>query len=949
MQQFLLPPVDVDPDDVCNEIVYALKKRTRAVPQQSSCCPWIHTILFWTLLLIRCDIVQSFFLDKNGNPLSLQRQLQSTPTTSPAKTYVARRINAGGESEYIDTNGVSWGADEWYGNKGRRTTPSECTSDILNTTDDILYCSNRFYPVSIVDPPYRYNIPVPYSALYEVRLHFAEAKFNSIKKRVFNILVEGVLSVENLDVYARAGALNAYVITLQTLVTDRIVTIQFIPVIDDPFISAIEVVEIPNITAPITFPTESPILVPNASSPDPTSTAIVRLNAGGEMFVDSKGNTWSNDTFFQGNSFVGDQACNRNISNTIDDALFCTERYFKGNSTQLSSYEIPVSGNAVYQLRLYFSENYFNKSGMRLFDVAVEGQVIIENFDILQSAGGPVTVYVVSVMANVTDGYFSVEFIPKVNYPTISAIEVLLVTDNVTAPLSVSPSASPTLDIAGQAVAECSAYPVCFNTGFTGNCCPLANGTSRECCSGKPQFSPSPSFAPSNMPSDILSSIPSIIPIADESFAPSVSVTYLETIKPSSTKFAPNAPQAPLFQFNKTIRTVSGVLMVLKQNTQTSEAALALNSNCTKMWQNAIQERIEAEVLAVIPMYETIDVNLFDVSRSSNISFISIRFDAVLEIRSAVQDVDANRFILGPFDSQSEKVNFIQYLTTTKCPEFENIAAMEIIIPSETKAEDKRDTSNNEDQLFLILFIAVGTGCGLILVAALIVTCVRMRKRRSIDEIDRASKAPGSIAIKEHRIESTPAEIDRSHDGTDISTLGDPILPETLVKLHEMDTSTVGSGGDEYDYKKAYLDLESVTESNMEESNTIVANRHLVSYSDDLHSVSDIVSATGTTESISDFHIPEMEYSIAAPPGLLGLILESGNVDGRPIVNSIKPFSALANRVRVGDHLVSVDNEDVSTMTASKVSQLIASKQHKVRILTFRSRTIDASLSNGVC
>jgi Malectin domain len=178
MKHFLLPPVDVDPDDLCDERVNALKKRTRTVPLQSSCCPWIHAIFFWTLLLIRCDIVQSFFLDKNGNPLSSLRQLQSTPSSSPAKTYVARRINAGGESEYIDTNGTSWGADNWYGNKGRRTTPSECTSDILNTTDDILYCSNRFYPVSIVDPPYRYNIPVPYSALYEVRLHFAEAVRN---------------------------------------------------------------------------------------------------------------------------------------------------------------------------------------------------------------------------------------------------------------------------------------------------------------------------------------------------------------------------------------------------------------------------------------------------------------------------------------------------------------------------------------------------------------------------------------------------------------------------------------------------------------------------------------------------------------------------------------------------------------------------------------------------
>lgn len=125
---------------------------------------------------------------------------------------------------------------------------------------------------------------------------------------------------------------------------------------------------------------------------------------------------------------------------------------------------------------------------MRLFDVAVEEEVIVENFDIFESAGGPITLYVVSVVANVTDGYISVGFIPKVNYPTISAIEVLLVADNTTTTTSVSPSTSPTFDVIGQAVTECSAYAFCVDAGFTGNCCPLANGTTRECCSGKPEF-----------------------------------------------------------------------------------------------------------------------------------------------------------------------------------------------------------------------------------------------------------------------------------------------------------------------------------------------------------------------------------------------------------------------------------------------------------------------------
>jgi hypothetical protein len=91
----------------------------------------------------------------------------------------------------------------------------------------------------------------------------------------------------------------------------------------------------------------------------------------------------------------------------------------------------------------------------------------------------------------VTDGFASIEFIPVRENPTVSAIEVIMIVGNgtVTPPLITefpvaSPigSASPTLNIDGQAVAECSAYPVCVASGFTGNCCPPLNGLSLPCC-----------------------------------------------------------------------------------------------------------------------------------------------------------------------------------------------------------------------------------------------------------------------------------------------------------------------------------------------------------------------------------------------------------------------------------------------------------------------------------
>jgi C-terminal processing protease CtpA/Prc len=49
--------------------------------------------------------------------------------------------------------------------------------------------------------------------------------------------------------------------------------------------------------------------------------------------------------------------------------------------------------------------------------------------------------------------------------------------------------------------------------------------------------------------------------------------------------------------------------------------------------------------------------------------------------------------------------------------------------------------------------------------------------------------------------------------------------------------------------------------------------------------------------------------------------------DGVPTIHNIKPASALAEQVQIGDRLLSVDGIDVSIMLASDVSRLIASRK----------------------
>jgi hypothetical protein len=162
--------------------------------------------------------------------------------------------------------------------------------------------------------------------------------------------------------------------------------------------------------------------------------------------------------------------------------------------------------------------------------------------------------------------------------------------------------------------------------------------------------------------SSVPSIVPSIVPTVDQSFKPSISVTSAPviagTMRPSYLSSAPNAQDIPAFEFKKAILPANGVTMVLGRSKALSEQFLALDSNCTQIWQNSIKERIEGEIVTIIPQYETVDVELFDVRKSSNISAFSLRFDIVVEIRSAIQDVDVNRFIKGPFDSQNDKSTY---------------------------------------------------------------------------------------------------------------------------------------------------------------------------------------------------------------------------------------------------------------------------------------------------
>jgi len=153
----------------------------------------------------------------------------------------------------------------------------------------------------------------------------------------------------------------------------------------------------------------------------------VRINAGGPNF-EFEGDNWVEDQYFNGGTAFSSSIA---IENTTNDLLYQTERYTTGNTLV---YEIPVA-NGDHSVNLHFAEIFFGVPGAgssggacsRVFDVDVEGQAQLQNYDIFVAAGNAGATAVVESFTgiSVTDGFLTVTLGKVTEFPKISGIEIL--------------------------------------------------------------------------------------------------------------------------------------------------------------------------------------------------------------------------------------------------------------------------------------------------------------------------------------------------------------------------------------------------------------------------------------------------------------------------------------------------------------------------------------------
>jgi Malectin domain len=302
---------------------------------------------------------------------------------------ILRAAAGDGRAPYVDRSGATWGSDRFCSGGSSFSVAGHA---IQGTEDSQLFSAGR-------RGAFRCNFPVP-PGTYEVHLLFAETAGFLENARHVDFSINGG-PVTYLDVVDDAGGDDIATVKVFTDVkpqSDGAIHLDFSNA--DAFLNAVEILPgIPHRMLPI------------------------RVMAGPSLYRDSKGETWLPDRYYFGgrvNRFGSD------LSKVPDGRLFEWHRYGHFH------YAIPVATAAKYTLKLYFMEHWFGVQngstggvGSRVFDVSCNGVMLLKNFDIFGESGTEPLVKTFNHIEPTAQGKLEIYFTPGLNYPSVSAVEVI--------------------------------------------------------------------------------------------------------------------------------------------------------------------------------------------------------------------------------------------------------------------------------------------------------------------------------------------------------------------------------------------------------------------------------------------------------------------------------------------------------------------------------------------
>jgi cysteine-rich repeat protein len=148
-------------------------------------------------------------------------------------------IDVGGPG-FTTSSGQVWLPDTNFASGGHVAVSAV---PIGQTNNDRLYQTRR--DATATDQPLMLEFPVPGTGPYRIRLHFAEldAAITQPGMRVFNVVVEDVFELSDVDVFKSVGFARAYSRYFFVNVDDGVLTLRFEPVVGKPMLAGIEISE----------------------------------------------------------------------------------------------------------------------------------------------------------------------------------------------------------------------------------------------------------------------------------------------------------------------------------------------------------------------------------------------------------------------------------------------------------------------------------------------------------------------------------------------------------------------------------------------------------------------------------------------------------------------------------------------------------------------------------
>jgi len=343
---------------------------------------------------------------------------------------------------------------------------------------------------------------------------------------------------------------------------------------------------------------------------------------------------------------------------------------------------------------------------------------------------------------------------------------------------------------------------------------------------------------------------------------------------------------------------------------------------------------------------------------------LAVFFDFQIQLRSPVTHHPYEAYFRESLDTKEKSYNYINQLQSSGVKVFNSINDVKILLDGKDISQASKIMEPLDTKKSSVIGITVSIAAGLIIAFVTIIGFAIFRRKRidkPIDVCDNGDKNEDTVEGEVYVV------VDRRNE-EDVSTLGipmgnwksqsekfeDPTVGESTIRCdyeYQKNLSTVETAGTQCNnisLESSSLNIssddkangDSLSDKENENKSTPPASPYRSSVQQQSLALSTVpenaADAISCEEESFDKEFESIEniVEINAPPGKLGIIIEASG--GHLVVDSIKFDSPLINLVRVGDILVSVDEEAVAGLPADEVSRMISSLAgNPNRLLTF--------------